>query len=104
MEGTTLAPGTLIEHRYTIRRSLAAGGVAQLYAATHRITRRDVALKMPTRVELIGQIISAFMSPGSAIAGALVGVGNQIAGQVDAHSENLKKDEAGAPAPEAPPA
>lgn len=62
----------------------------------------DVALKMPTRVELIGQIISAFMSPGSAIAGALVGVGNQIAGQVDAHAENLKKGEAGGSAPDSP--
>jgi large subunit ribosomal protein L10 len=51
----------------------------------------DVAIKMPTRVELIGQIISAFMSPGAAIAGALVGVGNQIAGQVSQLAE--KKDE-----------
>jgi large subunit ribosomal protein L10 len=58
----------------------------------------DVALKMPTREELIGQIISAFLAPGSAIAGALVGVGNEIAGQVDAHAESLKKEE---PAPAA---
>ena len=47
MEGTTLEPGTLIEHRYLIRRFIAAGGVAQVYAATHRITGREVALKMP---------------------------------------------------------
>jgi serine/threonine-protein kinase len=46
MEGTTLEPGTLVEHRYLIRRFIAAGGVAQVYAATHRITGRDVALKM----------------------------------------------------------
>jgi tRNA A-37 threonylcarbamoyl transferase component Bud32 len=47
MEGTTLEPGTLVEHRYIIRRFIAAGGVAQVYAATHRITAREVALKMP---------------------------------------------------------
>jgi len=47
MEGTSLEPGTLVEHRYLIRRFIAAGGVAQVYAATHRITGRDVALKMP---------------------------------------------------------
>ncbi|HTQ04097.1 MAG TPA: serine/threonine-protein kinase [Polyangiaceae bacterium] len=47
MEGTTLEPGTLVEHRYLIRRFIAAGGVAQVYAATHRITGREVALKMP---------------------------------------------------------
>jgi len=47
LEGTSLEPGTLVEHRYLIRRFIAAGGVAQVYAATHRITGRDVALKMP---------------------------------------------------------
>ena len=48
MEGTTtLEAGTLIEHRYLIRRFIASGGVAQVYAATHRITGREVALKMP---------------------------------------------------------
>src|SRR5689334_21675695 len=47
MEGTTLEPGTIVEHRYIIRRFIAAGGVAQVYAATHRITAREVALKMP---------------------------------------------------------
>ncbi|HEY3496283.1 MAG TPA: serine/threonine-protein kinase [Polyangiaceae bacterium] len=48
MEGTTtLEAGTLIEHRYLVRRFIASGGVAQVYAATHRITGREVALKMP---------------------------------------------------------
>src|SRR5689334_21039563 len=47
MEATTLEPGTVIEHRYQIRRFIAAGGVAQVYAATHRVTTREVALKMP---------------------------------------------------------
>jgi serine/threonine-protein kinase len=47
MQSTTLEPGTLVEHRYVIRRFIAAGGVAQVYAAHHRVTGRDVALKMP---------------------------------------------------------
>ena len=45
--GTTLEPGTLVEHRYIVRRFIAAGGVAQVYAATHRVTQREVALKVP---------------------------------------------------------
>jgi serine/threonine-protein kinase len=50
MEGTTLEPGTVVEHRYVIRRFIASGGVSHLYAASHRVTGRDVALKIP-RVE-----------------------------------------------------
>ena len=45
--GTTIEPGTLVEHRYIVRRFIAAGGVAQVYAATHRVTQREVALKVP---------------------------------------------------------
>jgi serine/threonine-protein kinase len=47
METAILEPGTLIDKRYTIRRFIASGGVGHVYAATHRITGRDVALKMP---------------------------------------------------------
>jgi eukaryotic-like serine/threonine-protein kinase len=47
MEAQTLEPGTLIDRRYTIRRFVASGGVAHVYAATHKITGKDVALKMP---------------------------------------------------------
>jgi serine/threonine protein kinase len=47
MESTTLEPGTLVEHRYVIRRFIASGGVAELYAATHKLTGREVALKLP---------------------------------------------------------
>jgi len=47
MEGTTLEPGTLVEHRYVIRRYIASGGVSHLYAASHRVTGQDVALKIP---------------------------------------------------------
>jgi large subunit ribosomal protein L10 len=60
----------------------------------------EQALKMPTRLELISQILGMIQGPGSAIVGALTGVGNQIASQVQQISE--KKDE-GAPAEAAAP-
>jgi serine/threonine-protein kinase len=47
MEAQTLEPGTLIDRRYTIRRFIASGGIAHVYAATHKITGREVALKLP---------------------------------------------------------
>ncbi len=49
MEGAPLEPGIVVEHRYVVRRFIAAGGTAELYAATHRVTGREVALKMPRR-------------------------------------------------------
>ncbi len=61
----------------------------------------DAALKMPTRLEAIGQIVAMIVGPGSAIAGCLAGPAQQVAGQIQTISE--KKDEAGA-APEAAPA
>jgi large subunit ribosomal protein L10 len=57
----------------------------------------DQAIKMPTRLDLIAQILGMIQGPGSAIAGALTGVGSQIAAQVQQLSE--KKDEAPAEAP-----
>jgi serine/threonine protein kinase len=47
MEAQNLEPGTLVDRRYTIRRFIASGGIAHVYAATHKVTGRDVALKMP---------------------------------------------------------
>ncbi|MFQ3594210.1 MAG: hypothetical protein SNJ82_13605, partial [Gemmataceae bacterium] len=52
----------------------------------------DQALKMPTRQDLIAQIIGMIQGPGSAVVGALTGVGSQIAAQVQQLSE--KKEEA----------
>jgi serine/threonine protein kinase len=46
MEAKPLEPGTEIDRRYVIRRFVASGGVAYVYAATHKITGKDVALKM----------------------------------------------------------
>jgi eukaryotic-like serine/threonine-protein kinase len=53
MESTTLEPGTLVDHRYVIRRFIAAGGVAELYAATHKLTGQEVALKLPRSDRLL---------------------------------------------------
>jgi large subunit ribosomal protein L10 len=47
----------------------------------------DQALKMPTRLEAIGQILQAILGPGSAIAGCLTGPASQIASQIQKISE-----------------
>jgi large subunit ribosomal protein L10 len=47
----------------------------------------DVALKMPTRLEAIGAILGAILSPGSAIAGCLTGPASQVASQIKTISE-----------------
>jgi len=52
----------------------------------------DTAVKMPTRAQAIATILGMILGPGAAIAGSLVGTGNQIAGQVQQISE--KKEEA----------
>jgi eukaryotic-like serine/threonine-protein kinase len=75
MEAQTLEPGTLIDRRYTIRRFVASGGVAHVYAATHKITGKDVALKLPRadrerdptvheRILREGQALSRARHPG----------------------------------------
>ncbi|NBO92932.1 MAG: 50S ribosomal protein L10 [Planctomycetia bacterium] len=51
----------------------------------------DQALKMPTRQDLIAQIISMIGAPGGNLIATLTGVGNQIASQVQQLTE--KKDE-----------
>lgn len=55
----------------------------------------DVALKMPTRLEAIGQIVGMILGPGSAIAGCLTGPASQVASQIQTISE--KKEEGAAP-------
>jgi large subunit ribosomal protein L10 len=59
------------------------------------------ALEMPTRLEVIGQIVGMLLSPASAIAGCLTGPVAQVASQIEKISE--KKDE-GAAAPNPTPA
>jgi len=60
----------------------------------------DTALKMPTRIEAIGQVLTLALSPARRIAGALLGPAGYVAGQVKQVSE--KKEEA-APAKEGTP-
>ncbi|MFL5329912.1 MAG: 50S ribosomal protein L10 [Gemmataceae bacterium] len=58
----------------------------------------ELALKMPTRLEAIGDVVAAMLGAGSSIAGALTGPASQIASQLQTISE---KTEEGAPAPAA---
>jgi large subunit ribosomal protein L10 len=57
----------------------------------------DIALKMPTREQAIGQVIALALSAGSRLIGAILSPGGQLASQIKTLSE--KKEEA---APEAP--
>jgi large subunit ribosomal protein L10 len=50
--------------------------------------------KMPSRAELQGQVAQLILSPGSNLAGALLGPGGVIAGCVKSLIENLEKDAA----------
>jgi serine/threonine-protein kinase len=43
--GEVLSPGALIAGRYRLDRLLGAGGMGQVWAATHSVTRRSMALK-----------------------------------------------------------
>jgi serine/threonine-protein kinase len=43
----TLIPGTVVAQRYRLTRLLGAGGMGMVWAATHMVTRRQVAIKMP---------------------------------------------------------
>ena len=58
----------------------------------------EVALKMPTRLEAIGQVVTLALSPARRIAAALLGPAGIVSGQIKQISE--KKEEA-APAPAA---
>ncbi len=55
------------------------------------------ALKMPTRLEAIGEIIGLILGPGSALAALLTGPGAAVASQV-ASIADKKPEEAAAPA------
>ena len=49
------------------------------------------ALLMPTRQEVISQIVGMILSPGSQVAGCLVGIGSQIASQIEKISEKTEE-------------
>src|SRR5262245_33895193 len=56
----------------------------------------DLAMKMPTRLEAIGEIIAMILGPASEIAAALTGPAGQVASQIATIAD--KKEEAAAPA------
>jgi large subunit ribosomal protein L10 len=47
--------------------------------------------KMPTRVELQGQVVQIALTPGANVAGALLGPGGVIAGCIDSVIEKLEE-------------
>jgi large subunit ribosomal protein L10 len=55
----------------------------------------DTALKMPTRIEAIAQVLGTILGPGSAIAGCLTGPVSQVASQIQTIAEKTE-DLAGA--------
>jgi len=66
----------------------------KLAVADGQTVTMDMAMKMPTRLEAIGEIVAMIMGPASAIAGCLVGPGGQVASQIATIAE--KKEEAAA--------
>jgi large subunit ribosomal protein L10 len=47
--------------------------------------------KMPTRVELQGQVVQLALTPGANVAGALLGPGGVIAGCIESVIEKLEE-------------
>jgi large subunit ribosomal protein L10 len=62
----------------------------------------EEALKMPTRLEAIGQILSAILGPAAAIAGALTGPASQVASQIEQIEKKGGESGEAAPAEAAP--
>jgi large subunit ribosomal protein L10 len=58
----------------------------------------EQALRMPTRLEVIGQIVGCLIGPASQIAGCLLGPASQVASQIKQIGEKTE-EAAGAPAP-----
>jgi large subunit ribosomal protein L10 len=63
----------------------------------------DVALKMPTKAEILSTIVGMIMSPATQIAGQIAGPATQIAGQLKTLTEKKEAEPAApADAPAAP--
>lgn len=58
----------------------------------------DMALKMPTRLEAIGEVIAAAVGAGSQIAGCLTGPASQVASQIQTIAERSPEGEPAASA------
>ncbi len=61
------------KEKVTVKTAVAEGEVVSF----------EQALKMPTRLEAIGEVVSMIMGPGAAIAAILQGPGGQIASQIE---------------------
>jgi large subunit ribosomal protein L10 len=57
-----------------------------------------MAMKMPTRVEAIGEIVAMILGPGSSIAGALTGPGSALASQIASIADKKEEEPAATPA------
>ena len=83
------------DKKFTVKTAVADGTAVTL----------DLAMKMPTRLEAIGEIISAILGPASAIAGCLTGPASEVASQIasiaDKKEEPASAKEEPAPAPAA---
>ena len=54
----------------------------------------DALSKLPSRVELLGQLVTMIQSPGANLAGAILGPGSVLASQVKQIAEPEEKDDA----------
>ena len=65
----------------------------------------DLALKMPTRAESLGRVISLALSPARRLAAQILGPAAQVAGQIKSLKDRKEPEPAAAPAePEPAPA
>jgi large subunit ribosomal protein L10 len=77
---------TLYKDKVTIKTAVADGQTCKF----------EDALKMPTRLEVIGEIVGMILGPASALASCLTGPASQLASQIEKISE--KKEESTAAA------
>lgn len=74
--------------------------VVKAAVADGQVVPLEMALKMPTRLEAIGEIVGMILGPASSIAGALIGPASQVASQI-ATIADRKEESAPADAPAA---
>jgi ribosomal protein L10 len=75
------------DKKFTVKTAVADGTEVSL----------DMAMKMPTRLEAIGEVLGALLGPASEIAGALTGAASEVASQIAVLAE--RKEDAPAPEP-----
>jgi ribosomal protein L10 len=65
-------------------------------------TKFEDALKMPTRAEAIGRVVTLAMSAGSRLVGQILGPAGGVAGQIKTKSEEKSEPQENKPAEQAP--